>query len=231
VNKRQSHGIAWGGQYTLSKSMDDTTATSGNPSLPQDDTNLAAEWARSNFDRRHQFSGNASVQLPWGKDRHWLSDGGFLSTIVGDWSLNGTLTWNSGTPLTIRCSLCAAALAGGIVGTLRADYNGQAIAIPNPTINQFFNTAAFTPPVAGTFGNSGRNIVTGPGSHLLNASLSRDVRLGGQRSMTMSATFSNLLNTVNYGAINTDVNNLAQFGEVTSVGSMRSARLNFRFRF
>ena len=42
-----------------------TTATSGNPTVAQDDTNLEAEWALSNFDRRHQFSTTAMWELPW----------------------------------------------------------------------------------------------------------------------------------------------------------------------
>ena len=169
-----------GGQatYTLSKSRDDTTATSGSPTVAQDDQNLGAEWGLSNFDRRHQFNGTASIELPFGRNRHWLNTGGWVADVAGDWTLSATLTAQSGTPLTIRCASCAADVAQGVVGTLRADYNGLPIALPNPTANEFFNIAAFSVPAAGTFGTSGRNIVIGPGSHLLNAQLTRDLNLG-----------------------------------------------------
>ena len=43
-------------------------------------------------------------------------------------------------------------------------------------------------------------------------------------------TASNLLNAVNYAAIDTVVNS-PTFGQVLSVRAMRSAQLNFRFRF
>jgi len=170
------------------------------------------------------------VQLPWGKNRSWLDNGGFLAAIAGGWSMTMNLTWNSGTPLTVRCSACASDLARGTGGTLRADYYGQPLAIANPTIDQFFNTAAFGLPVPGTYGNSRRNMVVGPGSHQLNASFSRDVAFAGNRAVTIQVNANNLLNTVNYGGINTDVNS-SQFGQVTSVRGMRTVRMNLRFRF
>jgi hypothetical protein len=235
LQKRQSHGISGTVQYTLASSRDDTTATGGGTSLVQDSQNIAAEWAPSNFDRRHQVTATSTIQLPWGVDRHWLADGGFLSTIVGDWTMSANLTWQSGTPLTARCSACAAALAGGTVGTLRADYLGGSIALPSPIIGpngaiQFFNVGAFGVPAPGTFGDSLRNMIIGPGSHQLNATFSRDVRLGGNRGMTINVSVNNILNTVNYGSIDTNINSQT-FGQVTSVRALRSARVNVRFRF
>ena len=53
-------------------------------------------------------------------------------------------------------------------------------------------------PAPGTFGNSPRNIIIGPGSHLMNANFSRDVQLGGNRGVTIQVSANNLLNTVNY---------------------------------
>lgn len=230
LQKRQTKGVSGQVSYTLATSRDNTTATSGNATVAQDDQNLAAEWARSNFDQRHQVSGSVSVQLPWGLNRHWLNHGGFLSAVVGDWSMNANLTWQSGTPLTVRCTSCASEVARGTGGTLRADYTGLPIQLSNPTIDQFVNTAAFTIPVPGTFGNSFRNMIVGPGSRLLNANFSRDVRLGGNRAVTIQATANNLLNMVNYTGIDTNINS-PTFGQVTSVRPMRSVRLNLRFRF
>jgi len=230
LQKRQTKGVAGTVSYTLSKSRDNTTATGGNATVAQDDQNLEAEWAASSFDQRHQLSGSLNVQLPWGKNRSWLDNGGFLAAIAGGWAMTMNLTWNSGTPLTVRCSACASDLARGTGGTLRADYYGQPLAIANPTIDQFFNTAAFGLPVPGTYGNSRRNMVVGPGSHQLNASFSRDVAFAGNRAVTIQVNANNLLNTVNYGGINTDVNS-SQFGQVTSVRGMRTVRMNLRFRF
>jgi trimeric autotransporter adhesin len=198
--------------------------------VAQDDRNLAAEWGLSNFDRRHQFSGSANVELPWGRNRRWLSGGGWLATLAGDWSMATTITVQSGTPLTVRCSTCAADVARGVGGTLRADYSGAPVSVSNPTIDQFFNTAAFSVPAPGTFGNSARNLIIGPGSRQLNAQFTRDVALGGNRNVSINVNATNLLNLVNYGTVDTNVNS-PTFGDVLSVRGRRTVRLNLRFRF
>jgi hypothetical protein len=230
VQKRQSRGVSGSASYTYSRAWDNTTATGGGATVAQDDTNLAAEWGRSSFDRRHQLSGNLGVELPFGRNRPWLDQGGWLASLVGDWSLSMTLSLQSGQPLTARCSTCASDLASGTSGTLRANYNGDPIALSDPTSDRFFNTAAFSVPIPGTFGNSSRNIITGPNSKSLNMQFTRDVALGGNRGVSVNVNATNILNLVNYAGIDTNVNS-PTFGQVTSVNGRRSVRLNFRFRF
>ena len=100
----------------------------------------------------------------------------------------------------------------------------------DPTINRYFNTAAFSVPAAGTFGNSPRNLVTGPSTHQLNGVLSRDLLLGGTRSMTFSVVATNILNTVQWASIDTNLNS-PTFGQVLAVRPMRSLTANLRIRF
>ncbi len=147
-----------------------------------------------------------------------------------DWRFTTTYTWQSGTPLTPRITSSAADVARGTNGTLRANYDGESVQISNPTIDHFFNTSAFSIPAPGTFGNASRNMIIGPGSTLLNAQFTRDVRMGGTRVMSISVNTNNLLNNVNYAAVDTVVNS-PTFGEVLSVRGMRSTQLNLRFRF
>ena len=85
-------------------------------------------------------------------------------------------------------------------------------------------------PPTGTFGTASRNLIIGPGSKLLNAQISRDLRLGGTRVVTLQLNANNLLNLVNYAGIDTVVNS-PTFGQVFSVRPMRSMTLNVRFRF
>ena len=80
------------------------------------------------------------------------------------------------------------------------------------------------------FGTSGRNTIVGPGSRQLDAQLSRDVRLGGNRTLSVQLNATNVLNTVNYASIDTFVNS-PTFGRVVSVRPMRSVQLNLRFRY
>jgi hypothetical protein len=121
-------------------------------------------------------------------------------------------------------------VARGTNGTLRANYDGEPVHVQDPTIDLFFNTAAFSLPAAGTFGNAPRNMIAGPGSRQLDAQLARDVRLTGNRTVSLQVSATNLLNMVNYAGIDTVVNS-PTFGRVISVRPMRSVRLNVRFRF
>jgi hypothetical protein len=231
ARRRPVHGVGFGGSYTLGRSRDNASSIGGGgTNVAQDDRNLAAEWALSTFDRRHQFSADTNIELPFGPNRRWLNRNGFWATLLQDWRVSTAFTWQSGTPYTPRVRGAATEVARGTNGTLRANYDGTQIRLADPTIDLFFNTAAFTVPEAGTFGSADRNLIIGPGSRLLNAQLARDVRFTGSRVMSIQLDANNLLNLVNYAAIDTVVNS-PTFGQVLSVRPMRSMRINVRFRF
>ena len=61
-------------------------------------------------------------------------------------------------------------------------------------------------------------------------SLSKTVQMGDVRSMEIRATINNVFNTVQYSGIGTTVN-AQNFGQVTSVGGMRSFQFQASFRF
>ena len=231
VSRRPVKGIGGGVTYTLAKSRDNASSIGGGgTNVAQDDQNLAAEWGLSSFNRRHQLSANTNVELPFGPNRRWLAQPGVRQSLLRDWRFTTTFTWQSGTPYTPRITGAVSDVARGTNGTLRADYTGADISLANPTIDQFFNTSAFTVPAAGTFGSASRNMIIGPGSKQLNAQFARDVRMGGNRVMSIQLNTNNLLNMVNYGAIDTLVNS-PTFGQILSVRGMRSTQLNLRFRF
>jgi hypothetical protein len=231
LSRRPVKGIGGGVTYTLAKSRDDASTIGGGATVvAQNDQDLAAEWGLSSFDRRHQLSANTSVELPFGPNRRWFAQPGTWQAIMRDWRFTTTYTWQSGTPLTPRVTSSASDVARGTNGTLRANYDGESVQLSNPTIDRFFNTNAFSIPAPGTFGNASRNMIIGPGSTLLNAQFTRDVRMGGNRVMSISVNTNNLLNNVNYAAVDTVVNS-PTFGQVLSVRGMRSTQLNLRFRF
>jgi hypothetical protein len=231
ASRRPVKGVGGGVSYTLAKSRDNASTIGGGATVvAQDDQNLAAEWGLSSFDRRHQLSANTNIELPFGPNRRWFSQPGTGQSIMRDWRVTTTFTWQSGTPLTPRVTGSVSDVARGTNGTLRANYDGERVQISDPTIDRFFNTTAFSIPSPGTFGNASRNMIVGPGSRLLNAQVARDVRMGGTRVMSIQLNTNNLLNTVNYGAVDTLVNS-PTFGQVLSVRGMRSTQLNLRFRF
>ena len=231
LRKRTTNGIGGGATYTWTHARDNASSFGGaGGTVAQDDRDLDAEWGRSSFERAHRLQVDAMWELPFGRNRRWLADGGWLSALAGDWSLSANVSYDSGQPYTARVVGAASEIARGTNGSLRADYTGEEISLANPTLDQFFNVAAFRIPATGQFGTAERNSIIGPSSHQLNAALSRDVRLGGTRALTVRVEASNVLNTPVWGAIDTVVNS-PTFGQVLSVRSMRTVGVNLRFRF
>jgi hypothetical protein len=229
LRKRLTKGLAAGGTYTLSKAIDDASSIAGaGGTVAQNDRDLAAERGLSTFDQRHRFSADFAWELPFGATKTWFEDG-IGADLLGNWTFNGTLTLASGTPFTPRVLGAFGDVAGGVNGTLRANYNGQPIAVSDPTTLAFFNTAAFSVPAPGTFGNAGRDIIIGPGTSSMTLGVTRSIAFGQTRSMTIQVLANNVFNTVQFASIDTVVNS-PTFGQVTAVRPMRRVQLLLRFR-
>jgi hypothetical protein len=230
LQKRPSKGVGGAASYTLSKSRDNaSTLGGGNGTVAQNDKDLEAEWGASSFDQRHRFTANLNVELPFGRNRRWLQTG-LGDMILGGWQWTLNFTAASGTPYTARITGAAANVAQGLNGTLRANYSGDPIQLDSPAMAQFFNTGAFSIPPPGTYGNSARNLIVGPGTQAANMSLQKIFMLPRQRSLTVRAQANNVFNHVQWGAIDTVVNS-PTFGQVTSVRSMRSVTFSIRAGF
>jgi hypothetical protein len=231
IQRGMAGGLRFGASYTLAKSMDNASSLgAGGAVVAQNDQDLEAEYALSNFDQRHQFSANATWELPFGVGRKWLADGGALSAIVGEWSMTLNVAAESGSPFTPRVVGATTSVANGTSGSLRADYLGTPIGLDDETLLRFFDTSAFALPAAGAFGTSPRNVIIGPGGYVVNGQFSRDMRIGGTRSVGLTINANNLFNTTRWSSIDTNVNSIT-FGQVTRFAPMRTITMNARFRF
>ena len=217
LNRRFRKGMSFQSFYTLAKSIDNSSTFGGaGNTVAQDNNDLRAERGLSSFDQRHTLNVNWTLSMPKMENR-----------IAKNWTLNGGMTYGSGTPLTARVLGNQADTAGtGSVGSGRADSTG----IPVTGGNGLFNLAAFAIPPGGRFGNAGRNTIPGPSTWSLNSGLSRTFSLGERRRLEFRLEANNLTNHVNYANINTIVN-ASNYGLPLAVGQMRSLTANFRFRF
>ncbi len=237
VNKRMSSGIAVGANYQYAHSIDDAGSVGGTSSVvAQNWQDIAADTGNSAFDVRHKVSGNYLYELPFGKDKFWLTTG-TASHIFEGFSISGTFTFATGTPLTPTYQANIADVARGTTGTLRPDrIPGVSLTAGGGSLKQWFNPAAFTQP-AGLYGTASRNSITGPGTISNNMSLSKTMQLGDTRSFEIRATADNVFNTVQYSGVYTtlysglDAQRSSNFGQVSSAANMRSFNFNARFRF
>jgi hypothetical protein len=119
-------------------------------------------------------------------------------------------------------------------GNQRADLNGDPVlSSDRPTsekILQWFNTSVYTANALGTFGNSGRNTLRGPGSRNVDLGLHKTFATGGGTRVQVRIEAFNAFNWVNLNPPNTSQNS-GNFGRITSAGSPRVMQGALRFSF
>jgi hypothetical protein len=165
--ERRTSDMAFVGAYTWAKSMDDKSAAAGIGSAGGgfaghlDDHNPQLDYARSDFDVNQRFVASYVYNLPFGRGRKYLANiNRAADAAIGGWEVTGIATFQKGFPYSIN--------ATDTFGLLTA-YSQRANLVGDPNkgfhkdINHWFNTAAFAQPLAGEYGNSGRNILRGPG--------------------------------------------------------------------
>ena len=196
--------------YTWSKSIDNASGffpSGGDANYPQDSNNMAAERGLSSFDLRHRFAGSFVYDLPFGRGRKiGASAGGWGGALISGWQMNGVMVFQTGQPFTVALpgefdnSNTGIANLGFGAGD-RPNVAGNPL-LSNPDPQRWFNTEAFTMPAFGTFGNAGRNIISGPPLRNMNVSLLKDTPLGEAATLQFRAEFFNVMNTPNFGLPN-----------------------------
>ncbi|MFS8084142.1 MAG: carboxypeptidase regulatory-like domain-containing protein [Acidobacteriota bacterium] len=102
LRQRFKDTLSYDINYTFSKSMDDISGLQTDaPFTPFILNALDVHQARavSDFDVRHVINANMIWQLPFGKGRAFLNNGGVANAILGGWQLSSIFRWNSGLPV------------------------------------------------------------------------------------------------------------------------------------
>ena len=150
--------------------------------------------------------------------------------MLGGWQLNGIDTFQSGTPFTVTM-LSSLLNAGSAPQWPNRVGTGE---VANQTIDHWFDTssASFVSPGNYVYGNSGRNILRGPGTIEFDLSLFKSVSLGASeaRRLQFRAEAFNTFNHTNPGNPNTTLGN-ANYGKVTSAADPRILELALRLKF
>jgi hypothetical protein len=166
LDRRFSRGIQFGASYTFSKLLTDASedlfggsGLNGVLQNPFDRTGLRTV---SPNNAPHVFVANYLVELPFGKGRRFLNQGGIIDRLVGGWQFGGIHRYQSGTPLSFFTSEPNNTEflnnLTGYLGNVRLNLTGQQIATEGPFQGcprcgrQVINAAAFVAPPL--FGNA-----------------------------------------------------------------------------
>jgi hypothetical protein len=200
--ERRSTDLALLAVYTWSKSMDDKSAAAGIGATNgfaghMDDHNPNLDYARSDFDVGQRFVLSYVYELPVGRGKKFGSQMNRVAdAAVGGWQWTGIATFQQGFPFSVQ--------ANDNLGLLEAT-NQRANLVGNPhanfhkSINQWFNTAAFSQPLAGSFGNSGRNILREPGINNWDMGVGKSFSFGDRASFQFRVESFNTFNHTQWG--------------------------------
>jgi len=220
VRRRFSKQLFVRGSYTWAKSIDESSNTGGtiayNFPAAQDSRNLKLERGRSDFDIGHTFAGSFIWSPTFA--HHWLAR---------DWQLAGTSTIYTGQPFTPR--VATVNFANG--EATRPDRIAKGT-VDNPSPDRWFDRSAFVVVPTGSyrFGNSGRNILDGPGAVIINTSLSRRFRFGEARSLQYRLEVFNLPNHPNFNLPENNVD-IATVGTIRRAKNSRNLQMSLRLEF
>lgn len=219
--RRTTRRLSLRGAYTLANSQDDTSAflaTDGDDNTPQDSRNLAAEWGPSDYDVRHRLVVSGAYDLP--PFTRW--------TPLHNWQVSAVLTAQSGRPFTPRVSFDNSNT--GNVGGGTFAYDRPLVVSAGTPGAVSYDGRHFAVAPRFTYGNAGRNSLTGPSYVTLDAMAARRISLGSRRLLTLRLEAFNVLNRRNYGLPDSFVDR-ATFGRSLSAHPGRQLQFAARFTF
>jgi hypothetical protein len=204
--RRSANHFSFLNSYTFGRAIDLNSDNDGTVTL----TNIfdpAYNRGPADYDVTHTFSSNWIYELPWGAQHAY-----------GGWQLSGILYLRSGLPFTVIQSQTM--LSTGI-----ANNRPNTVCDPglgDPTIDRWFNTSCFQQVAdpTGTFGNTGRNSVRGPGDFNIDFSLIKNTRVAHVDTEVRIEAF-NILNHPQFANPNATFGN-SSFGTISAMLSSPS---------
>ncbi|MBC7928891.1 MAG: hypothetical protein H7039_24875, partial [Bryobacteraceae bacterium] len=228
AEKRFSKGITFLTSYTWSHAIDQ-----GEQSLDEglsgraNEYDLGPERGNSSLDRRHNLIGTFTWELPVGKGRRFGNRWGSVPNIfVGGWQLGGILTLRTGTPFDVSYP--------GDPQNSGTRNRGNRIAsgkLDDPTIDRWFDQTAFVQSAPGVYGNTGRNVLYGPGQKNFDLILGKQFKLPveGHQLQFRFESF-NLTNTPSFGSPNGNLRSPAT-ATITEADEPRRIQLALKYNF
>jgi hypothetical protein len=231
VNRRFSRGLTFLANYTWSKSMDNCSLdlTTGSGCEYQNANAPAGTYAASQVDQTNRAVIAGVYDLPFGKGRSFMNQGGIANLLFGGWTASESFSANTGSPFTVLASSPNPALSGSLFANVHGNPKSA-----SPTIAQWFNVSAFSNPAQYTFGNSSRDEVRGPGFWDMDASMSKGFPLpiGTEERyrLKLRGDFYDVMNHPNFSQPNSTVGSAAT-GTITSTISSRQVQLGLSLLF
>ncbi len=220
VNRRVPGGLFMLMNFTWNKSIDNAATVGG----PQNPYYSAGDRGNADGVRQHNLNLAGTYRLPFGYKQRFYNSKGWFSQFIGGWNLSALAQIRSGLPFSVTYT---PSIAGWY--STRADATGISPDMDNPGITRWFDPAAFRAPGQFTFGNSGRNILFGPGQWNLNTSLVKEFRAGEAATIQFRGEAFNMPNHASFGNPSASLNSTSTIGRISAT-SVAARAVQFALR-
>jgi len=236
-----SRGLTFRANYTFSKTMDEFTSPgsccTSDSGAWQNAYDPRSMYAVASYDVPQLWSGSAVYELPFGRGKQLLNQGGLLNTFVGGWQISGVYQVHSGVPFT---PLMAYNLSGAINGSAwwpnricNGTLSHPVVTTNSPTTTGWFDTSCFVAPAEYTYGDSRRDILRGPDWRTVNLALAKHFalrKLGESGQLEMRVDAYDIANHPNFGQPNSSIGSGAE-GSITSANTNRNLQVGAKLSF
>jgi carboxypeptidase family protein len=237
ADRRLSKGLAFNTNYTWAKGLTDTSLGGFSFSPGQNQYSRFLERADDSIIRRHLLRFSYVYQLPFGRGQHFLTSlSGAANHVIGGWQLSGITTMATGQRLSPSFSGTDPANTNQFGG--RPDRIGDGNLDSGDMRDRIkaglpiFDLSAFVQPITGrgSYGNSARNILTGPGLSVWNVVLAKSFRLSEEARLQFRWEMFNAFNRANFSNPSTNISG-GDFGLVGGASSGRSMQFALRIDY
>ena len=238
AQKGFKNGVTFFSGFTWSRNWDESSGGVGNTlnsgaKAPQNPYNMASEYAFSNIDSPFRWSSSVSYELPVGKGKALLGNGGIASNILGGWVINSVSIFQTGFPLQISQSTNFNSGFG--YGSQRPNATGTS-PVTSGSLEQrlggYINPLAFSTAPQFTFGNVSRTIdMRGPGQVNWDMSVFKNFSIREKLKAQFRTEALNAMNTPLFYGPSTSFGS-SSFGKITTQANFsRQLQLALRFSF
>ena len=228
VDHTFSRGFSLTNSYTFSRSLGYASESSDYVNGLLDYVNQRRNWALTDFNQTHVFNESFLWHLPVGKGSRLLNTGapGFL---LGGWQISGVWEFATGFPLNFSSTNTAAFNTPG--SQLFPNQTGAFTKLKGLGTALWFDKSQFTNPAAGTQGNVGNYVYSGPAYFDLDASIARTFSIREKAHFEFRSEWLNATNTPQFAQPGTQLGS-SSFGFVTStIGNARIINLAGKITF
>jgi len=204
IEKRFSGGYYFQAHYTYAKLLGTNSQTCGGGTdgciARQNYWDPKAEYGPAAYDLTHRFVLNGIWELPVGRGKMWAGGvHGIADKFISGWQVGGLYQKQSGFPFSVG----AQDASGTGAFLARADLVGDPFDKRQDPLagNKLlaFNRTAFAQPKPGTFGNSRRNMLRGPGMNSVDLSIIKNIGITERLKLQFRTEMFNALNHPQFG--------------------------------